>query len=228
MPYEWRRDRENNGLALGMVWRVPPDEPADAQYNCATGASQWLDRAKMGARLGDGGRRVFGPSRARLKAAPREYCWCWNSTGQPTALARARARASRAAEAARLEPRDRGSKRAREARPQWLDQETRRDSRLFAVDAGLELEALRAKYPDRGRYALVRGQVRPTRVSEKTWKVEGYVAGLSIDSINVPHGLRGMLGRIAEIVDADKREREPYEATVAFGKRSALDVEAVK
>src|SRR5262249_16335889 len=35
-------------------------------------------------------------------------------------------------------------------------------SRLFAIDAGLDAAQLRAKYPDRSRYAIVAGRVEPS------------------------------------------------------------------
>jgi hypothetical protein len=49
------------------------------------------------------------------------------------------------------------AKRAREQ----LKAEEESNSRLFAIDAGLDLAALRAKYPDRGRFLILKAHVRP-------------------------------------------------------------------
>ncbi len=66
------------------------------------------------------------------------------------------------------------------------------DSRLFAIDAGLDRDALRAKYPDRTTYAIVRGQVRAIpRTSDA--EPAGAISALSAGEINVPQRLRGVL-----------------------------------
>jgi hypothetical protein len=102
-----------------------------------------------------------------------------------------------------------------------LKQEERENSRLFIVDAGLEVEVLRAKYPDRARYAIVRGQIRPLLVGrESKLRLSGYADGLSIDQINVPLVYRRvfepMLQKGGGPYNAAGR---PYRASVAFGKR---------
>jgi hypothetical protein len=60
------------------------------------------------------------------------------------------------------------------------------NSRLFAVDAGLDLDDLREQYPDRNRYAIVRAQVRPSYLSGLD-KFTGNIDKLSIEEINVPY-----------------------------------------
>jgi len=237
MPYEWQRNRDNSGLALGLVWRVPPGEPADAhdygwRYGMG-GEPGWLDKAKMEA-LGFDTTVVAYSDRSRAryeKQLPREVLLVLEFDGPAyrRSLELARQSLERAETKLASRPGDRELVGRVKTAREGLEQETRRSSRLFAVDAGLELEALRAKYPDRSRYAVVRGLVRPAGVDERTWKVGGYVSGLSIESINVPFDLREVLGRIAEISDVEKRDKVPYEATVAFGKRlEPWIVEAVK
>lgn len=46
--------------------------------------------------------------------------------------------------------------------PKRLEEERDANSRLFVIDAGLDGAVLRARYSDRNRFAVVRGQIRPT------------------------------------------------------------------
>lgn len=100
-----------------------------------------------------------------------------------------------------------------------LDEARNLESRLFVVDAGLDAEALRAKYPDRSKYAIVRGQFRPSiRMANSTRTHAGHVEEVSVDAINVPLELRGAFeGAMPRMqVPASKAK---FEATVAFGRR---------
>jgi hypothetical protein len=81
---------------------------------------------------------------------------------------------------------------------------------LFLVDAGLDYESLRARYPDKSRYAIVRGKVRVDRwLVKNKGSLNGFVSQLSVPALNVPVELRGVLGRDAS----------GYTTTVAFGQR---------
>jgi hypothetical protein len=238
-PEQWDGNRENSGLALSLIWRVPLEQAADTQfygwyYAGAGGTPGWLDKARMEA-LGfavPAAPAYSDRSRARYeKQLPREVLLVLELDG-PThqrALELAGQHVARAEAKLASSPGDKSlAGRVKTAR-QGLEWETQRNSRLFVVDAGLELDVLRAKYPDTSRYAVVRGLVRPAVVDDKTGKVEGYVGGLSIESINVPFGLREVPGRVAEIKDVDQRNKVPFEATVAFGRRlEPWIIEAVK
>ena len=93
-----------------------------------------------------------------------------------------------------------------------LAREEKENSRLFVIDAGIDRAALRAKYPDRARYAIVRGQVRPVWNNRPDDKgALGYINGVSIAGINVPHAIRPLL--------ASTSGQDKFTATVAFGQR---------
>ena len=92
--------------------------------------------------------------------------------------------------------------------------------RLFVIDAGLEMSALRAKYPNTSQYAVVRGQVRPRELDSKhRERLSGVVSDLDIDEINVPFAFRGALKRVFTTERADELNKSPFEAKVAYGKR---------
>ena len=64
-----------------------------------------------------------------------------------------------------------------EAARHQLKHEQGEASRLFIVDAGLDLAALRQRYPERQRYAIVKGRVRPwSAVDEGRTLVGGYIS----------------------------------------------------
>ena len=94
------------------------------------------------------------------------------------------------------------------------------NSRLFAIDAGLDLNELRAQYPDRNRYAIVRAQVQPSSIGGQS-KIAGYINRISIDEINVPHEYHAMFDiRVRPAIERTQTSgRRTFEASVAFGQR---------
>ena len=95
-----------------------------------------------------------------------------------------------------------------------MKSEEQENSRLFAVDAGLSQAELRAKYPDRSRYAIVRAQVRPWS-SGAQGKIVGYIDDISVDSINVPYEYHALFERVR----GQESAQQHFEASVAFGQR---------
>ena len=101
----------------------------------------------------------------------------------------------------------------------WQEENTL--SRLFAIDAGLDAAALRARYPDRSKYAIMRGQVKPGW-SQSNGKpaLMGRIVGINVTTINVPHRF------IAEMKDIKPgysyikqgEQVKHYEVVVAFGR----------
>jgi hypothetical protein len=84
-------------------------------------------------------------------------------------------------------------------------------SRLFIIDAGLDQASLRQRYPDRSRYAIVHGAVRPfvLRVGAAA-KIYGRVTAVRCLSIHVPLQFRGS-------VPVTGKQHSTVE--VAFGRR---------
>jgi hypothetical protein len=101
-----------------------------------------------------------------------------------------------------------------------MDRETRQSSRLFAVDVGLDREALRQRFQDRGRYAIVRGQVRPTLLREgKGNRATGFIFDLSAEVVNVPLEMYSAFDGIAPYSNPKSTQSKHLEARVAFGRR---------
>ena len=136
--------------------------------------------------------------------------------GDPVAEAARAARGESEAEAASVQ----AARNEVVAAAAQLRQAAREDSRLFAVDAGLDREALRRKYPDRQRYALVPALVGYT----PSWEAEKFIAQGRInrllnESINVPLPLARKLGVPADRNLAGEAPAIRFDAQIAFGRR---------
>jgi hypothetical protein len=223
----WYGSHENSGLSLGVGWRTFVEERGDAEtpiygfrYGFSGRSPRWLDAAKMQALGFDTSLPAPYSDRARTryeKQLPREVFLALEFDGPAYRYALAVTNDRVARELARpiAEGDKAGEERRKNAR-ESLDWETLRSSRLFVVDAALDAAALREKYPDRARYAIVRGEVRPQASGTGAGQATGYVAGVSVPSINVPLRLRPVF------VDAATFEygpRTPFAATVAWGRR---------
>lgn len=235
-PWDWGVARDNSGLVLGLNWRVNDGNTVDYSYGgygYHGGTPDWLDEPRMKA-LGFDTAPVAESSEGRRRferTLPREVLLVLELAGPAwqQALERARQNSARH-EAARLANAD--SKEFAEKAKRALEQlqrEEKDNSRLFAVDAGLDRAGLRAKYPDRGRYLILKARLRPRlETQDKKTRVTGYVSELAVRRINVPHALRPAL---------EPALRKPrrnglgpganFEATVAVGQRLEPWIEAV-
>jgi hypothetical protein len=215
----WRgADRENSGLALALSWRVAvPGERGDGRWRGSEfsggGAPDWLDKAKM-ERLGFDVSKASGAFRRNDRTLARGVLLVLELDGEAYQRSLEGARRQLAEEEAALAAMPDGNeKKARlKNAADRLAREEKENSRLFVVDAGRDLAELRAGYPDRARYAIVRGQVRPSWSGERgDGPLRGYVSAVDIAGINVPYALRPLL--------SESPAPWKFTAGVAFGRR---------
>ena len=225
-PHGYGLDREGGGLQLHVSWRVLGPERDDAYFWNFQGTPEWLDEAKL-ASLGFD----VSPPPVERRASwrydrqlPREALVVLELDGPAyqKALERARQReakeAAKGAETGKTGP---GTPAAQAAL--FLKNEETANTRLFAVDVGRDARELRAKYPDRTRYAIVQGKVRPYyqagRGKEARWT--GYIEVIENARINVPLELRRAVESAPRSVPhASAAPVGPaFEVTIAFGKR---------
>ena len=222
-------DRENSGMALRLRWRTlgqrtgPADDFLDGRYAYG-GAPKWLDGAKL-AELGfDTARKRVRGGREHDAIPAKEVFLVLELDGAAYQAALERARQdnqrAKAAQAGKAGARDPEGELKRAA--QRLRREESTSSRLFVIDAGLDAGALRARYPDRARHAIVRGQVRPywdTR-ADATGALVGQVVGPSVGEINVPLEFQPSLANAGErALQGEDAQPPRREITVAFGRR---------
>lgn len=227
-PWGWVGARENSGMALGLNWRVNAAETGDyydGGFGYSGGTPHWLDQSHMAALGFDVAAVSADPAGRRRfeRQLPREVLLVLELAGPAwqQALERAQQNAVRheAARQANADSKEFADK-ARRAQERLKNEETVH-SRLFAIDAGLDRAALRARYPDRGRYLILKATVRPRMDSrDRKTLVTGYVSALAVTQINVPHALRPGLEpvlRQPRRSPADAGAR--FEATLAVGQR---------
>ena len=225
-PYTYGIDRESGALTLALNWRVLIDDPNLGAYQGSWGSPEWLNEAKL-AELG------FDVSRAAKqdrrdghyqRLLPREALIVLEFDGPtwPKAVERMRRHVEKeaAAAAATAGPLKPGQHDRAKAAAEALKREEASNSRLFAVDAGLDAGVLRAKYPDRSRYAIVTGKVRAQR-DGKGEKLQGYIAEIHNTRVNVPLELMPSFGPVAKthrwaVAGPDG---PAFVASIAFGKR---------
>ncbi|MDA8484882.1 DUF4824 family protein [Pseudomonas resinovorans] len=200
--------RENSGLALRLDWRLPSDPKSDDRYQRLP-----LGEAKL-LQLGFTADEHEG---LRFDNRNREVLVVLELDGpaRKAELEHARQRWNEAEGELRAKPTDKRRQDAERAARDYLEQEEKRDSRVFAVDVGLDREALRERYADRSRYAIVPGSV-------SAWVRDGHLTGqigkLRISEINVPHAWREALG---EELARDRNSASPprFRIWMSFGQR---------
>jgi hypothetical protein len=111
-------------------------------------------------------------------------------------------------------------------RVKWATQELAREqktsSRLFVIDAGTDHGELRAKYADRSRYIIARGQIRiavTDRAGEPP-RFSGIVQGVAIESVTVPLEYRSVLDPLVPGGPSPGLDTSPrYVVTLHVGRR---------
>jgi hypothetical protein len=224
----WGFGRENSGLALKLQWRVRTHdvEKRDVYhpYIDYYGDPVWLDRAKL-AELGVNVLQPMdnvGAKRGYQKLPSKEVFLVLELDGQnyQAAVDIARERAARDQARAAANPGDSRLKSQAEMAAKQLELEQTSTSRLFVIDAGLDAQALRTKYLDRARYAIVHGRIQPRLVGDdRQARLNGYIEALSIDRINVPLELRAVVEGAPSEYSYETPSGPGFEATVAHGTR---------
>ena len=213
---------EPGGFELYLRWRVPVDPARHEPYygygfETRGNGAAWLDDDKL-RQLG-----LRPPQRAGLAGGGhkfgerKEVLLVMEIDGLAARQALEAAR-RKLAEETRLAERNPGAKElerrvatAREA----LRREEKEESRLFVVDAGVDLADLRSRYPDRSRFVIVYGHVG-WRIAIRGGKAQvlGYVSGPGIGRVSLPASFHSVLDR-----EPGAAGRPPFSAELAWGKR---------
>jgi hypothetical protein len=225
LPYDWGRERENSGLALTLDWRSNSASD-DGRYTSSRSLpSTWLDQTKLAA-LGFPveGVTISAENRRRLNhSLPQEVFLVLEYNGPAYQVVLARRQAVTKQRQA-LADRNPGNKKlVKEAKDSQdrLQREQHEASRLFIIDAGLDAQTLRQRYPDTARDIVLRGTVRAqvNQQDDDQWVVQGFVKAVAVTRVNIPLEYRSAFEPFM-INEADKRDRDPnYQVTLAYGKR---------
>ena len=221
-PFVWSGKKENSGLALQLRWRVlAPVSTSVGTYGFygeGGGSPEWLDAPKMASLGFDASApsnvRALSPTATYQRQLPRDVLVVLELDGSSYQEALRRA-GPVAREMESKNERGEGKKNAQTL----MDREEHFSSRLFAVDAGIDRSALRSKFPDRAKYAIVRGQVRP--VWDQTNSASGgSIEAVSAGTVNVPLEMRAVFDGIkSSNYGQPEAQDKHFDATVAFGQR---------
>lgn len=212
----WRAGKDNSGITLSLNWRFEQAELNEfnfGMYSGRWGMPTWLDKAKM-VELGFDVERLASTAeygRRYQEMLPREVLLVLelNDRAYQHHLQRSKEYVEESRRLLEASPNNEEIKRKAKNAEENYRHEQEKGSRLFVIDAGLDLQPLRAAYPDRARYAIVQGLIRPTTMREKNvTRIGGNITELHAGLINVPLDYRQVFSDPAS-----------YEVTVAFGKR---------
>ncbi len=222
LPPAWPGGIENSWLTLR--WRAPSEDTTPGIFY-TDGIPAWMDINKLESLGFDVADLSLRSTKRFLRLLSKEVFLVMEFDGPVfrQVLERARLQAIRAQAAYAANPNNKNLERqADEAKNNALREE-RENSRLFVVDAGLDKTSLRTKYPDRNRYAIIRGEVRPQRtVRGNDQQLTGNVS--SITQINVP---TSFLPAFEQLPARSGISVARYEAELCFGKRLEPWVQSV-
>jgi hypothetical protein len=228
--------KENSGLSLRINWRVLSDQLKGRHINYSrpflfSGYStnpEWLDRNKL-EELGFDFDNRFSNSdyyEHRKVTVPKEVYLVLEYDGDSyqEALTRAKQSVVKEQESLNAKPEDEIIQKRLNNAKRWLQFEQIEASRLFAVDAGLNLDQLRSQYVDHSKYIFVKGLVTTRYYGNPKKKpdIAGHIKRLSVPSIHVPVQYRKLFEGITTqpYVRGDGPPRSPrFTVDLAYGSR---------
>jgi len=227
LPY--KANDENSGLALRLDWRIVRESKDDTYPLYSRwghwGSPVWFNEEKL-TELGFIIDETTCPDEhsKRKEPLPKDAFIVLQYDGEPyqEMLQRAEKFLNKAEAALKANEKDKDLQERFKKAKDNLEEERTSESRLFAIDAGLDAGKLRERYPDRSKFIIMRGIVELECRSDKNKiKAAGSIADIRIDKINVPLSYRKVFDSILAQDRPGKGEpKNPrYKAEVAYGGR---------
>ncbi len=211
-------EREDSGMHLRLVWRVLGDRDA-TRYSLPV----WFDAQKLtelGFDLASYYNMDGKVKHLNKEPLPREVYLVFENNGKSyeKALALAEKKYVEAQKACQENPTDKNTCKEVTWAKRYIQRERMESSRLFCIDAGLDINILRKKYQDTKHFIIMKGYVEP-RVRDK--KIIGVVSSISVPNIHVPHKYRSFFDAINQ---GNKNYKDGFATprfavTLAFGSR---------
>jgi len=183
----YRSTGENSGTALSLQWQVPGGDEPPAYLYARGGSPEWLDAAKL-SELG------FTP--AQLKSDREEYLHKWRSLTREVvlvleyngeayrqALLLSEQKVRQAREKLADAPDDKELANKLQQYEKSLTRLKVSQTRLYVIDAGVDLQALAERYADSNQYLFVRGDI------DLGWSddaVTGRIERVYVQQVHVP------------------------------------------
>lgn len=220
-------DNDNGGIDLDVRWRVRlADESSTRSYNPWNREVHWLTEAQK-AQLGFAAPVLTPDIEGRYPAwnPPTREAFVvleYDGAAYRAALEQARKHLAREAELADARPNDKEFEQRLVAARNELEREELRASRLFVIDVDPDADALRARYPDRSRYAVVNARLDAhIEGGPQVFRTAIYITRLDVETVSLPHAFRAIVEPLLP-VDYSYSHEGPaprFEATVHWGRR---------
>lgn len=200
LSLDWS-SRENSGLSMSLDWRVLNTESWDIYGSGRWSELAWLNEEKLSALGFDVGklRNYLDPKTGKIKRPLVKKAYIvLELGGQPYAEAVKRAedylaKAKKDKDESEIEHILKRITGVRES-----------DSRLFAIDAGIDPVSLRRQYSDKSRFLILKGVIEPRLYGSI---LLGRIKSLGVESMHVPLAIR-------DSFDADRESRFSVELVV--------------
>ncbi len=221
----YKTNDENSGLALHLNWRIVQEIKDDIYpFYSHWGSPVWFNAQKL-TELGFiiDETTCPGEHSKRKEPLPKDAFIVLEYDGDDYqgALQRAETFLKKAETALKANEKDKDLQDRFKKANNNLEAERTSESRLFAINAGLDADKLRQRYPDRSKFIIMRGIVELECRYKNKKEVVGHIADIRIDKINVPLSYRKLFDSIEAQNESEKREQKSprYKIEVAYGSR---------
>lgn len=225
--------RESSGIGLQLDYRWPSDAEGGSAYPQVSAAQMRELGFQLPAEPDEDAVRRYRRQLSREALLVLEL----DGPAYRRELQLASARQAEAERLQRLAPDNPSLRKAALDAGAELARQRERASRLLVVDLGLDRQALRARYPDRQRYAIVPAEVRPyvhqdwqrrgeqqgSVLAARSWRLGGVAELATAPSIHLPQRWHGLYASLPRRGDQPGAEPVSYDklfvAELAFGRR---------
>jgi len=222
LPYRYHE--ENSGVSLRMDWRALGKDKTGNQWSYYNSPA-WLDTEKLRSLGFDVDRYLDSGSDSALEQEPlsKDVLLVLEHDGDAykESLRRVAARLERQKHLHFSNKTDKSLSDQYQNALKHLEKVKTSETRLYAVDAGLDMQILRKTYPDKNKYIIAQGIVDPSFRNRNKQEASGTIRRLSIDRIQVPLAHRKILVELMEKQEFNRDKVKPprYQVKVAYGSR---------
>ncbi len=234
LPYRYRFNDENTGLSLSLNCRLAEEAEYYSYASHCNGRPIWLDAEKL---------KSLGFDIDLSADQQSEYAYSDKYLSRPVylvleydgdtyqrVLAKTEQLLANERELLTKGPDNSELQRRVENAEKRVYREQHNNSRLFAIDAGLDKHALRSHYSDSQRYLIVAGLVQPIwGTRDDKYQLLGLISDLLIDGVYIPLEYRPLFDSFQDEPTRHYSEKtDPrYRVKLAFGQRAEPWVLAV-
>jgi len=231
MPYY--NNEENSGLSLKLNWRSLGNNENKTNYYYNRGNPSWLDIDKLvelGFNIETETTLSVNYSKHRKSFTKEVFIVLENNgASYQESLKRIEESFQASKKSFQLNNTSEAAKAKKDRLEKDLKKERVSNSRLFAIDAGLDARALRKVYSDRTVYIITKGIVSLSYDS-RARKASGRISGLSVENIHIPLKSRKIFEPILASKEYSRYGEDNlprYKVSLVYGHRFEPWVESV-